>query len=356
CWLALSSDAMNSARCWLVTLRSLPILMLWSWPVRSRKYTLSRPTCRISATCSTVYACTARLTSSLSSLLLVVACRGHEAGTSFAVTVRDCLGLSTSCVSSPLRADARVDSRHRQLLWVIGDGSPAAVADPGGLATAGQLAELLVDPRAAHARCLHQVRYRTALLGRAGQGGQQNGRRVARGISSARAAGVILAARDHLGGLVNADGPRCLVGREPGYVIEERPDLGVLARGGADGFVGEQVRAGTAGNIVLGSGDQEFSGRVERVRVPSGGEHSLAEDEVDIFALADAKADADVHLRSDGAFSHGFLGRALGCRDQGDRDGTAAAGDGIGVGRSVWRVVGKLRVLVNDDDKRGHFR
>src|ERR1019366_6332238 len=139
CWLALSSDAMNSARCWLVTLRSLPILMLWSWPVRSRKYTLSRPTCRISATCSTVYACTARLTSSLSSLLLVVACRGHEAGTSIAVTVRDCLGLSTSCVSSPLRADARVDSRHRQLLWVIGDGSPAAVAEPGGLATAGRL-------------------------------------------------------------------------------------------------------------------------------------------------------------------------------------------------------------------------
>src|ERR1019366_3244410 len=67
-------------------------------------------------------------------------------------------GLSMSCVSVPLRADARVDSRHRQSLWVIGDGSPAAVADPGDLATADQLAQLLVDPRAAHPRCLHQVR------------------------------------------------------------------------------------------------------------------------------------------------------------------------------------------------------
>ena len=102
-----------------------------------------------------------------------------------------------------------------------------------------------------------------------------------------------------------------------------------------DGLVGDQVGAGAPGCVVLGCGDEELAGRVERVRLPAGGEHALAEDEVDVLAFADAEADPDVHLGADRALAHGLLGRPLGGGDEGDGDGPAAPGDRVGVAR--WR-------------------
>jgi hypothetical protein len=57
------------------------------------------------------------------------------------------------------------------------------------------------------------------------------------------------------------------------------------------------------------------------VGVPSGVEHALAEDQVDVAALADAEADPQVHLRAHRALAHGLLGRPLGRGHQGDGDG-----------------------------------
>ena len=106
---------------------------------------------------------------------------------------------------------------------------------------------------------------------------------------------------------------------------------------------------------MLGSGYQELSGGVERVRGPSCGEHSLTEDEVDVFAFADTKANAYIHLRADRTLSHGFLGWALSGRNEGDGHGTATASDGIGKARSVRCVVGEFRVFINDDYQGRHF-
>lgn len=60
--------------------------------------------------------------------------------------------------------------------------------------------------------------------------------------------------------------------------------------GGQGGYVGvgEEVRAGWVGCDVVGAGDEEFAGGVEGVGVPSGGEHSLPEYEVDVAAFADS--------------------------------------------------------------------
>jgi hypothetical protein len=50
------------------------------------------------------------------------------------------------------------------------------------------------------------------------------------------------------------------------------------------------------------------------------------------------------------------LGRSLGRGDEVYGDGASATGDGISVLDGVWRVVGKLGVLIDDDDQRGHVR
>lgn len=42
---------------------------------------------------------------------------------------------------------------------------------------------------------------------------------------------------------------------------------------------------------------QALAGGVEDGSVPSGGEHGLSEDQVNVFALADGEADPRVHLR-----------------------------------------------------------
>lgn len=74
--------------------------------------------------------------------------------------------------------------------------------------------------------------------------------------------------------------------------------------------------------------------------MPSGREHPLSEDEVDVFAFADTETDADIHLRTHRALPHGFLCRALGRGDQRDRDRAAATREGIGIGGCVGGVVG----------------
>lgn len=77
-----------------------------------------------------------------------------------------------------------------------------------------------------------------------------------------------------------------------------------------DVLVGDEVGAGAPGGVVLGGGDEELAGGVEDVGVPSGIEHALAEDQVDVAALADAEADPQVHLRAHRALAHGLLGRS----------------------------------------------
>ena len=72
-----------------------------------------------------------------------------------------------------------------------------------------------------------------------------------------------------------------------------------MASGGlAHGLVADEVAAGSPRCVVLGGGDQELTGGVEGVRLPSYGEHALPEDEVDVSALADPEADTD-KTRSD---------------------------------------------------------
>ena len=132
------------------------------------------------------------------------------------------------------------------------------------------------------------------------------------------------------------------------------PQGGVLVGSGGDGLVGEQVGAGAARCVVLGCGDQELAGRVEGVRVPAGGEHALAEDQVDVLALADPEADPHVHLGAQRALAHRLLGRPLRRGDQGHGDGPAAPGDRVGVGGGVGCGLGQFGVLVDDDDQSGH--
>src|SRR5579872_1321510 len=108
--------------------------------------------------------------------------------------------------------------------------------------------------------------------------------------------------------------------RIPRYRVQARSAAGKARGGVADDLVGQEVGAGALRRVVSGIGYEELSGRVEGLRIPSCGEHSLAEDEVCVFALADPEADADVHLRADCSLAHGFLGWPL-CRgDEGNRD------------------------------------
>jgi hypothetical protein len=59
------------------------------------------------------------------------------------------------------------------------------------------------------------------------------------------------------------------------------------------------------------------------VGVPSGLEHALSQDQVDVASFADAEADTYVHLGAHRAVAHYFLGGALGCGCH--RDGDRAA-------------------------------
>ena len=134
-----------------------------------------------------------------------------------------------------------------------------------------------------------------------------------------------------------------------------RAQGGVPGGGVGDGLVGEEVGAGAARCVVFGGGDEELAGGVEFVGVPAGGEHALAEDEVDVFAFADAEADPHVHLGAERALAHGLLGRPLGGGDEGDGDGPAAAGDRVGVPGGLGSGLHQLGVLINDDDQGGHL-
>ena len=96
-------------------------------------------------------------------------------------------------------------------------------------------------------------------------------------------------------------------------------------------LVRDQVGAGPPGRVVLGGRYEELARRVERVRLPAGGQHALSEDEVDVLAFPDPEADPDVHLGAHRAVSHGLLRRALGGRDQADGHGAPAPGDRVGV-------------------------
>src|SRR5216683_3415509 len=106
-----------------------PILMLRSWPVRSSWYTLSRPMCRISATCSTVYACT----------LIPGPARGSASSPGAPLAWRSPDGRSACCRTNgwPLRRQSACPSGHVLRLTPeqvdeLGDGlggDPAGTAD-----------------------------------------------------------------------------------------------------------------------------------------------------------------------------------------------------------------------------------
>ena len=110
--------------------------------------------------------------------------------------------------------------------------------------------------------------------------------------------------------------------------------------GGDDDYVGKQVGASAFRPIVAGCGDEEFPGRVEVMGIPSGPEHSLPEDKVDVPRLADAETYPQIHLGTYRALAHGLLGRPLGRGYQGDGDGASQPRDGIGVAHRILRVVG----------------
>ena len=80
------------------------------------------------------------------------------------------------------------------------------------------------------------------------------------------------------------------IDRVPGFLVQPGTVTGVTRGGIGDDLVGEQVGACALRRIVFGCGDEEFTGCIEVVGIPSGAEHSLSEDQVDVLALADAEA------------------------------------------------------------------
>ena len=98
--------------------------------------------------------------------------------------------------------------------------------------------------------------------------------RIASGASSAPSAGLLdgpVPGRRSSADVPGGPSRSWSLDRLPGDLVERRPEVGVRAGGVGDGLVGEQVGAGAPGGVVLGGGDQELAGRVERVGVPAGG-------------------------------------------------------------------------------------
>jgi|HubBroStandDraft_3_1064219.scaffolds.fasta_scaffold12856_3 hypothetical protein len=96
--------------------------------------------------------------------------------------------------------------------------------------------------------------------------------------------------------------------------------MSLMRGGGGDDFVGKQVGACPLRPVVAGCGDEEFSGRIEVMGIPSGAEHALYEDRVDAPGLADAETYPQVHPGTYCALAHGLLRRPLGGRDKGNSD------------------------------------
>ena len=238
-----------------------------------------------------------------------------------------------------------------------GDRAPAAPSDLDGAAGLGELGEVAVQRGTSHAAGPHQVGDVGSFLGcraqsgpeRAfGRGGAGNrpGCRRARARRGGRFGGTTVAGSAGASGSSAPRDTSSSAGRRGGEVVD----------GAGHVVIGDEVRAGAPGRGVLGCGDQELAGRVERVRVPPRGEHALSEDQVHVSPLADAEADPRVHLRAHRALPHRLLGWPLGRGDEGYRDRAAQARDGVGVAHRVGCLVGEFGVLIDDDDQRGHVR
>jgi hypothetical protein len=83
---------------------------------------------------------------------------------------------------------------------------------------------------------------------------------------------------------------------QPGNLVQVGPKFGMAAGDGTHHVVGQQICTGSAGRVMFGRRNQELPWRIECVRVPAGGQHSLAEDKIDVLALAHSEAEADIHL------------------------------------------------------------
>ena len=141
--------------------------------------------------------------------------------------------------------------------------------------------------------------------------------------------------------------------RSPGGMSHRAgPVRRIVCGGFGDDLVGEQVGACPLRPVMARRGDEEFTGRIEVVGIPSGPEHALPQDQVHVPRLADTETYPQIHLRTHRALSHGLLRRPLGRRDKSDRDRAAKPRDGIGVAHRFGCFVGQLGVFIDDDDQR----
>ncbi len=93
------------------------------------------------------------------------------------------------------------------------------------------------------------------------------------------------------------------------YLVQLRAQRRVSAGRLAHGLVGDQVGAGAARSVVLGYGDKELARCVEGgVCLPSGREHPLSEDQVDLpdSALGAAPVKGVAGCRPPGAWDRRF--------------------------------------------------
>jgi hypothetical protein len=93
-------------------------------------------------------------------------------------------------------------------------------------------------------------------------------------------------------------------------------------------------------------------GSVKVMGIPSGAEHALPEDKVDVPWLADPEAYPQVPLRAYRALAHRLLRGPLRSGDEGDRYCAAKPRDGIGIGRAIQVSRGHWRARTTEDGHR----
>src|ERR1039457_4093950 len=145
------------------------------------------------------------------------------------------------------------------LRWATG--TPAPAADLDDLAVAGQVLQPLVDPRAAHFGLVHQLGHGDAFARSEREGGPQDRLWGAPSVVLG-APGAVRVFRARRGRRVARVRSCAGLHRALGHLVQLRTQADMLAGSVADDLVGENVRAGTAGCVVLGCGDEELAGGV----------------------------------------------------------------------------------------------
>jgi hypothetical protein len=229
--------------------------------------------------------------------------------------------------------------RRSLIVRLFGGGrAPATPADLDRAASLGMLGQVPVQGGAAHSTDGYQLADFCSLLGGHAQGEPQCV--LCRGRLLWWVGRLWLSCTSAVVFEIN-DTPRRIgwrTERVSGHVVQLGTLAGVARGSLADGLVGDEVGTSASGGGVLGCGDEELSGGVEVWACHPALSMPLSEDEVDVLALADAKADPSVHLRTHRALSHRLLLGPLGGGNHGDRDGAAEPGDRVGVFGGVGRA------------------